>query len=99
LRAERNWSQAKLVEEQDVSRQTINSIEIGKNAPSMPLAFMTAKLIASTIKDNIAPSDVNKFQAISRYHCEKATCTCGRADAVRHGQAHCYKKRSIPHTA
>ncbi|MES0343698.1 MAG: helix-turn-helix domain-containing protein, partial [Anaerolineales bacterium] len=33
LRAERNWSQAKLVEELDVSRQTINAIETGKNAP------------------------------------------------------------------
>jgi len=98
LRAERSWSQAKLVEEQDVSRQTINSIETGKKAPSMPLALMTAKLFANTIKDNITPSDVNKLHAISRYHCEKATCTCGGADAVRRGRAHCYKKRSIPHT-
>ncbi|MGH9591695.1 MAG: helix-turn-helix transcriptional regulator, partial [Bryobacteraceae bacterium] len=36
LRAERNWSQADLAERLDVSRQSINAIEIGKYDPSLP---------------------------------------------------------------
>ena len=33
LRAERDWTQSKLAEELDVSRQTINAIETGKFDP------------------------------------------------------------------
>ena len=39
LRAEREWSQARLAEALDVSRQTVNAIETGKYDPSLPLAF------------------------------------------------------------
>ena len=39
LRAERDWTQARLAEELDVSRQTVNAIETGKFDPSLPLAF------------------------------------------------------------
>ena len=39
LRAERGWSQARVAELLDVSRQTINAIENGKYDPSLPLAF------------------------------------------------------------
>jgi putative transcriptional regulator len=51
LRAERDWTQAKLAEELDVSRQTINAIETGKFDPSLPLAFKTAKLFKLKIED------------------------------------------------
>ena len=51
LRAERNWTQAQLAAELDVSRQTINAIEIGKFDPSLPLAFKFARLFDMTIED------------------------------------------------
>ena len=37
LRAERDWTQAQLAEQLEVSRQTINAIEKGKFDPSLPL--------------------------------------------------------------
>ena len=55
LRAERNWSQAKLAEELNVSRQTINAIETGKYDPSLPLAFKIAELFKSKIEDIFTP--------------------------------------------
>lgn len=51
LRAERDWTQAKLSDELLVSRQTINAIETGKFDPSLPLAFKIAKLFESKIED------------------------------------------------
>ena len=51
LRAERDWTQAKLAEELDVSRQTINAIETGKFDPSLPLAFKVARLFDMRIED------------------------------------------------
>lgn len=57
LRAERNWSQAKLAEELDVSRQTVNAIETGKYDPSLPLAFKMANLFGSTIEEIFTPVD------------------------------------------
>jgi len=51
LRAERDWTQAKLAEELDVSRQTINAIETGKFDPSLPLAFKAARLFDMLIED------------------------------------------------
>ena len=51
LRAERDWTQAKLAEELDVSRQTINAIEKGKFDPSLPLAFKVARLFEMLIED------------------------------------------------
>ena len=55
LRAERNWSQSKLADELDVSRQTINAIERGKYDPSLPLVFKMAKLFCSTIEEIFTP--------------------------------------------
>jgi len=43
LREARGWSQARLGEALDVSRQTINAIETGKYDPSLPLAFRIAR--------------------------------------------------------
>ena len=51
LRAERDWTQAKLAEELDVSRQTINAIEKGKFDPSLPLAFKADRLFEMLIED------------------------------------------------
>jgi putative transcriptional regulator len=55
LRAERDWSQAKLAELLDVSRQTINAIETGKYDPSLPLAFKIAALFKLKIEDIFDP--------------------------------------------
>ncbi len=51
LRAERDWTQAQLAIELDVSRQTINAIEKGKFDPSLPLAFRTARLFGLSIEE------------------------------------------------
>lgn len=51
LRAERDWTQAQLAMELDVSRQTINAIEKGKFDPSLPLAFKTARLFGLSIEE------------------------------------------------
>ena len=51
LRAERDWTQAKLAEELDVSRQTINAIETGKFDPSLKLAFQIARLFRLGIEE------------------------------------------------
>ena len=51
LRAERNWSQAVLAAELEVSRQTINAIETGRYDPSLPLAFKIARLFEQAIED------------------------------------------------
>lgn len=51
LRAEHNFTQAKLAELLDVSRQTINAIEKGKFDPSLPLAFKAARLFELKIED------------------------------------------------
>lgn len=51
LRAQRDWTQARLADELDVSRQTVNAIEKGKYDPSLPLAFKVARLFGMTIED------------------------------------------------
>ena len=51
LRAEHNYTQARLAEMLDVSRQTINAIEKGKFDPSLPLAFKAARLFELKIED------------------------------------------------
>ena len=50
LRAERGWSQAELAERLDVSRQSVNAIEVGKYDPSLPLAFKIARLFGQSIE-------------------------------------------------
>lgn len=51
LRAERDWTQAQLANELDVSRQTINAVEKGKFDPSLPLAFKVARLFGLSIEE------------------------------------------------
>ena len=50
LRAERDWTQAQLALELDVSRQTVNAIETGKFDPSLPLAFRITDLFDLSIE-------------------------------------------------
>jgi len=50
LRAERNWSQAELAVQLEVSRQTVNAIETGKSDTSLQLAFRIARLFGKSIE-------------------------------------------------
>jgi putative transcriptional regulator len=61
LRAEKRWSQALLAEKLDVSRQTINAIEIEKYDPSLKLAFNVASLFNLSIEDIFIPKP-NKIE-------------------------------------
>jgi putative transcriptional regulator len=51
LRAERDWSQAELAGQLEVSRQAVNAIETGKHDPSLPLAFRIARLFDMPIEE------------------------------------------------
>jgi putative transcriptional regulator len=51
LRAERDWTQARLAKELKVSRQAVNAIETGKYDPSLPLAFKVARLFDQPIEE------------------------------------------------
>jgi len=51
LRAEREWSQAEVADRLGIARQTINALETGKYAPSLPLAFKISKLFAKPVED------------------------------------------------
>lgn len=55
LRAEREWSQASLAEQLNVSRQTINAIETGKYDPGLPLAFKISRLFSQQIEEIFDP--------------------------------------------
>ncbi len=50
LRAENDWTQARLAQELEVSRQTVNAIEKGKYDPSLSLAFKIARLFGQSIE-------------------------------------------------
>jgi putative transcriptional regulator len=51
LREERDWTQADLALQLDVSRQTVNALEAGRYDPSLPLAFKIARLFGRRIED------------------------------------------------
>lgn len=55
LRAERDWTQAELARELEVSRQTVNAIETGKFDPSLPLAFRIAHTFRLAIEEVFEP--------------------------------------------
>jgi putative transcriptional regulator len=51
LRAERDWSQAEVADRLGIARQTVNALEAGKYAPSLPLAFKISKLFQQPVED------------------------------------------------
>lgn len=51
FRADKNWSQQELADAVGVSRQTINAIEQGKYAPSLPLALALAKTFQTPVEE------------------------------------------------
>ncbi|MCA9764038.1 MAG: helix-turn-helix transcriptional regulator [Gemmatimonadetes bacterium] len=55
LRLARGWTQARLAEELDVSRQTIYAIENGRFDPSLPLAFAIAHCFELRIEEIFTP--------------------------------------------
>ena len=64
MRAEKDWSQARLAQELSVSRQTINAIETCKYDPSLPLAFDIARVFGRRIDDIFFPeAPVRKARA------------------------------------
>ena len=50
FRADKDWSQQELADAVGVSRQTINAIEQGKYAPSLPLALALAKTFQASVE-------------------------------------------------
>ena len=55
LRVARSWSQAKLGDALQVSRQTVNAIENGRYDPSLPLAFKLARVFDRPIEELFTP--------------------------------------------
>lgn len=55
LRAYRDWTQADLADQLQVTRQTINAIEKGKYDPSLPLAFKLSALFEMPIEAIFSP--------------------------------------------
>ena len=51
LRLEKGWSQGELATRLGVSRQTVNAIENERYDPSLPLAFVIARLMEKAIEE------------------------------------------------
>ena len=51
LRAEKKWSQAELAERVNIARQSLNAIETGKAAPSLPLGMRIAREFGVAVED------------------------------------------------
>jgi len=51
LRLEKGWSQGELAALLGVSRQTVNAIENERYDPSLPLAFVIARVMEKTIEE------------------------------------------------
>lgn len=56
LRAEHDLSQAELAERLGIARQTVNALEAGKYAPSLPLAFKISKLFQQPVEAIFDPN-------------------------------------------
>jgi putative transcriptional regulator len=57
LRAERDWTQARLADEVGVSRKTINTIERGVFVPSTVLALKLARAFSVAVEEIFALGD------------------------------------------
>ena len=55
LRAEREWSQAEVADRLGIARQTVNALETGKYAPSLPLACKISKLFEAPVEQIFDP--------------------------------------------
>jgi putative transcriptional regulator len=55
LRAEHELSQANVAERLGVARQTVNALETGKYAPSLPLAFKISRLFDLPVEQIFDP--------------------------------------------
>ncbi len=64
LRAQRGWSQAKLAEGLEVSRQSVNAIETGRYDPSLPLAFRIAELFDLSVEEIFVSPSRRRSRAI-----------------------------------
>jgi putative transcriptional regulator len=51
LRVSKEWTQEDLAEKLNVSRQTVNSIEVEKYDPSLPLALKIARLFKVPVEE------------------------------------------------
>lgn len=51
LRLEKGWSQGELATRLGVSRQTVNAIENERYDPSLPLAFVIARVMEKAIEE------------------------------------------------
>ena len=49
-RAKKNWTQGELAGKIGISRQSVNSIEIGKYIPSTVLALKMAKIFSTSVE-------------------------------------------------
>jgi putative transcriptional regulator len=58
LRADREWSQAKLAAQVGVTRQTINSIAKGRFHPNLRLAFKLARAFGKQIVEAFVYEDI-----------------------------------------
>lgn len=56
LRAEKEWSQAEVADRLGIARQTVNALETGKYAPSLPLAFKISKLFGEPVEKVFDPN-------------------------------------------
>jgi putative transcriptional regulator len=60
LRAEQEWSQADVADKLGIARQTVNALETGKYAPSLPLAFKISKLFQLPVEQIFDPDSVEE---------------------------------------
>jgi putative transcriptional regulator len=60
LRAERDWSQAEVADRLGIARQTVNALEGGKYAPSLPLAFKISKLFELPVEQIFDPDSLEE---------------------------------------
>jgi putative transcriptional regulator len=60
LRAEHAWSQADVADKLGIARQTVNALETGKYAPSLPLAFKISKLFALPVEQIFDPDSLEE---------------------------------------
>jgi putative transcriptional regulator len=60
LRAEREWSQARLAAEVGVTRQTVNSVEKGRYHPNLRLAFKIARAFGKHVEEVFVYSEAER---------------------------------------